>query len=667
MCGITGIFHYRCDKTVNPDVLINMRDAMVHRGPDGKGTWISPNRKVGLGHRRLAIVDLQAAASQPMTNTDASVWVVFNGEIYNHLELRRELTHCGYQFSSDHSDTEVLLHGYLHWGIDGLIKRLVGMFAFALYSCKEDALYLVRDRIGVKPLYFSLNQGTLLFGSEIKAITRYPGIEKNLAPRAMYHYLSFLATPAPMTMFEGIFKIPAGYYLKFKTNEKMIAQQYWDALPGSGIDPSELKGLSKKAKEDFYVQGVRKRLDKAVQRRMMSDAPYGAFLSGGIDSSANVALMSKYTDKPIKTFTVGFKDHKYLNELGYARKVAKHFKTDHHEILIDEQDMMGYIENMVYHQDEPLADWVCIPLYFVSKLAYDEGVKVVQVGEGADEQFSGYQGYIDFLNLYYKYWLPYRKHIPKSLQKISAKASQVLAAGFPSLGNYADIAERACYDREHFWTGATLFWETQKRPLVNSSNLGVEHVPQEILESGLFPESFLRADSFEIIRSFRDKIDKKCPNSDVLTRMIYNEFKQRLPELLLMRVDKISMSTSLEARVPFLDHELVEFTMDIPMEYKIGNGDPKRLLKKAVRGLIPDEIIDRPKMGFGAPMKDWLHGDFGVKLRSKIANSELVKNNLLILPELERLQASHGVGTTDNASYLWAVFNLVVWNELVLN
>lgn len=662
MCGIVGIYNLQTDKTVELQVLTAMRDTMVHRGPDGGGLWISDDGRIGLAHRRLSIIDLDPRAAQPMCNEDGSVWVTFNGEIYNHLSLRTELEITGHHFKTDHSDTEVLVHGYEEWGINGLLKRLDGMFSIGIWDQHCKRLTLVRDRMGVKPLYFSLQHGVLRFASEIKAILADPEVERDVDPMAMYHYLSFLTTPAPMTMFKGIFKLPAGYYMEVESDGTLHAHQYWDALPGQGIDASDLKGLSDTAIEHFYLSGIRNRLENAVEKRMMSDVPFGVFLSGGVDSSTNVALMSQHTES-LDTFTIGFKDHKHLNELEHANLIAKKFNTNHHEVLIDEADMVGYLDNLIHHQDEPIADWVCIPLYFVSKLAHESGAKVIQVGEGADEQFCGYASYMGYLDLYKNYWQPFRRWFPKPMQHASASMAKMAASFKPGLTMYADIIQRAANDREHFWSGATVFWDLLKNQLVNSGSIHPTGVPDAVMNSGLFPESYLQADTFNVIRSFQDQLASNHPDQDVLTRMIYNEFKLRLPELLLMRVDKISMSVALEARVPFLDHEFVEFTMDIPMQWKVKNGMPKYLLKKAVEGLIPDEIIYRKKMGFGAPMAQWLRGDFGKQVEAAILGSNLMRRGYFNLNYIERLIVDHRNNRTDNSLYIWTLFNLTSWYD----
>lgn len=663
MCGITGIYCYKTSRRVEESTLTQMRDTMIHRGPDGGANWISQDGRVGLAHRRLSIIDLSTSATQPMPNEDETVWVSFNGEIYNHLRLREELKSAGHQFRTDHSDTEVIVHGYEQWGMDGMLKRIEGDYAISLWDTNKESLFLIRDRVGVKPLYFSLQDGMLLFGSEIKAIVAHPSVKRDVDPMAMYHYLSFLTTPAPMTMFKGIFKLPAGHYLEIDKSGKFRTSRYWDAMPGSGIDPAETRDLTDKALESFYVDGIRTRLEQAVEKRMMSDVPFGVFLSGGVDSSTNVALMSRLMDRPVDSFTVGFKDFHHLNELEYAQQIATQFKTNHHEILIDEKDMIGYLDKLIHHQDEPIADWVCIPLYFVSKLARDNGVTVIQVGEGADEQFSGYASYMGYLDLYHKYWQPFRKYLPKPAQHFVAGAAKMAARLKPGLEVYADIIDRAARDREHFWTGAMVFWDTAKRQLLNQDAEWNSTVPQELIDSGLLPNSYLERDTFNVISSFLKPLDAAHPGSDALTRMIYNEFKLRLPELLLMRVDKITMSESLEARVPFLDHKLIEFTMDIPEKWKTKNGVAKYLLKKAVEGIIPDNIIYRKKMGFGAPMADWLRGEFGHQVEQAVLSSKLLQRGYFNVDYIRKMFIDHRNRRRDTSLYIWTLFNLTSWYD----
>ena len=541
-----------------------------------------------------------------------------------------------------------------------MVERIHGMFAIGIWDASRRRLFLARDRIGIKPLYFSWTRHGFLFASEIKALLAHPEVEADVEPRSVYHYLSFLTTPAPLTMFRGIFKMPAGCRAFVRPDGSMKAEVYWDALPGRGDDLPELRRLSGKALREYAVRRTQQLFAAAVEKRLMSDVPFGVLLSGGIDSSANVAVMSRLMDRPVRTFTVGFSDYEHLNELGWARRVAKHYKTDHHEVMVDEKAMREYLPSLIFSQDEPIADWVCIPLYFVSKLVRDSGTIVVQVGEGSDEQFCGYTRYMVHLDMYRRYWRPF-SWLPRTARGAAAAVARSLFGVTDRKDDYLDIVDRAGRDREFFWSGATVFPESRKARLVDRNRLEPLAVPAAMAGSGLLPEAFGRADSYEIVRSFFERIDRAAPGTDVLNRMIYSEFKLRLPELLLMRVDKIGMSVSIEPRVPFLDHLLVEFTMNLPMELKVEGGVAKSLFKEAVRGVLPDDVIDRPKMGFGAPMVQWLRGDFGAAMRAELMSSRFFErfpaSRTAVVDMLDR----HRAGRSDFALYVWTIYNAVAW------
>jgi len=662
MCGVTGILHFDRTEPVSADLLHRMNDTIVHRGPDGDGVHISGNGMAGLGHRRLSIIDLSDGGAQPMSNTAGSTWVSYNGEIYNHVALRKNLEAQGYRFQSDHSDTEVLVHGYDAWGMPGLLERLEGMYVFAVLDEANRRVSIARDRVGIKPVYFTKRAGVFAFASEIKALLVHPDIPSKVGEVALYHYLSYLTTPAPLTLFDGIYKLPAAHYMTIEMDGSFSAQRYWAAVPGSGVDPNEIEGKSTSDLDRYYQQAVMEKLEASVEKRMMSDAPYGAFLSGGIDSSVNVALMDRYTDDPVNTFTVGFKDHQHLNELDHATRVANEFNTNHHEVLVDEQDMVNYLQDLVHYQDEPLADWVCIPLHFVSKLAHDNGVKVIQVGEGSDEQFCGYNGYMKYLKLHEKCFIPFQKYVPGGLQSVTAAVAAGLAKLAPKFDIYADAVGRAAQNREPFWSGAMAFWESQKSPLLPGYSPTPPYGWEEVANAGLLPETYLNPDSYTVAQDFLSSFDADHPGQDQLSRMIYNEFRLRLPELLLMRVDKITMASSLEARVPFLDHALVELTMDIPQSAKLRTGEAKHLLKKAVEGLIPKEIIYRKKMGFAAPMAEWLRGDFGQQAEQEILSSPLLTDAGFDRDHISSLLSDHRSGRRDASLYIWVLFNLTAWH-----
>ena len=656
MCGIVGWIAHGAG-SVDPAALSRMRDAMVHRGPDGEGLWISGDRTVGLGFRRLAIIDLSSDAGQPMTNEDGSIRLLFNGEIYNHRALRRELEGLGHRFHTDHSDTETIVHGYEQWGAD-VVSHLEGMFAIAIWDARARELFIARDRVGIKPLYFAEFGGAFVFASEIKGLLQHPGASVDLAPAAVYHYLSFLATPAPLTMFRGVYKVPAGHRGTLRGG-KLRLEKYWDALPSE-----ESRALAALAAGEAFARAtgrVTTLLDEAVEKRLMSDVPFGALLSGGVDSSLIVALMARHLTRPVRTFTVGFSDHTGLNELDEARFAAKTFGAEHHEVMVAEPEMREYLPQLVHSQDEPLADWVCIPLYFVSKLVRDSGTVVVQVGEGSDEEFCGYASYMGYLRLYHRYWGPFQK-LPGFMQRGAEYLSLGASAASGRGALYADIISRAARKREHFWGGAVAMWESTKRSLVRPGRFDAAGTTGDHGLASLVPPGFFVPDTYEVVAHHLREFDRLAPDADVLGRMTYLEFKQRLPELLLMRVDKITMSTSVEARVPFLDHKLVELTMGLPIDVKVGGGVQKRLLKEAARGVIPDSIIDRRKVGFGAPMKEWLRGEFGRAAEATVMRSPLREEGLFEYEHVKKLFAQHRAGQ-DRSLPIWILYNLTAWYD----
>ena len=659
MCGIAGLFVSNGTRTPSNLRLSleQMNATITHRGPDGDGFWVSDTGRIGLAHRRLAIIDLSDEAAQPLSNLDGSLQLTFNGEIYNHADLRLELEAAGHTFKTNHSDSEVLIHGYKAWGLDGLVKRLDGMYAFAIWDVNSNKLVLARDRIGIKPLYFSKVGGMFRFASEIKAILSDSDVPRETDNVALNHYLSFMIAPAPMTLFKGIYKLPAAHIMEVDLDGTIKTRRYWDALPSQDTATQNLS-------EQEYVDGIRSRLDSAVEKRLMSDVPFGVFLSGGIDSSANVALMSQKMDRPVDTFTIGFKDHTHLNELEYAQKISKKYNTNHHEILVDENDMLDYLDDLVHHQDEPIADWVCVPLYFVSKLAKDKGITVVQVGEGADEQFCGYDSWMTYLKTYGSFWNPYTKYVPGFLRRLIGGIARTFAPTKRGIGaQMAEALSRAGTGHDLFWSGANAFWNVHKSRALGSSWKNSSSFADDLGTTGLDLTGLSSVNSGDIVNGYLNDLKKSPGNDDPLTRMAYNEFRLRLPELLLMRVDKVGMSTSIEARVPFLDHNLVEYTQNIPQSLKVKGGIKKNLLKQAVADLLPDEIIHRKKMGFAAPVEQWLKGDFGIRAEDTIINCELVKNKILQKDYITARFKEHRAGQADHALHIWTLFNLCAWHD----
>lgn len=587
MCGIAGYKNLSSQQlTIESEYLERMQKVLEHRGPDGYRIWLSQEYQIGIMHRRLSIVDLSQAGFQPMFNHNKTIMVVCNGEIYNHPRLRTQLEQLGYRYRSN-SDTETIVYAYEQWGIEA-INKLEGMFAIALFDMRTNELYLVRDRIGIKPLYFSLQGNILSFASEIKALWQLPWITKTINPQGLYHYLTYLVTPAPLTLYQGIYKLPAGHYLKVDAHNEVTFHEWYNPMPQE-IAPAR--------EESYYVEQLRMLLRNSVRDHMMSDVAYGVFLSGGIDSSLNVALMSEYTDR-VKTFNISFADGKEYSETHWAQKVSDQFNTEHYSLEITEKEAFEFFERMVYHQDEPLADCVCIPLYYVSKLLKDSGVTVVQVGEGSDELFCGYNAYAQYINLYNRYWKHSQRFIPAFARKT---ASSLFATLFPDHHQHKAILHNWSHNKFPFWSGAIAFPELWKRNFLKEQH---NQTPDPILEK-IYPGFSSEYHSYAIPEYHLQQLRKRNPQADFLQAMIYLELKQRLPELLLMRVDKMTMATSVEARVPFLDHKIVEFAMQIPSQLKYKNGTTKYILKKACEGILPHDIIYRKKIGFAAPTMRW--------------------------------------------------------------
>lgn len=626
MCGIVGALVFEASPfAITPPYLSAMRETMVHRGPDGAGLWISPDRRVGFGHRRLSIIDLSAAAAQPMSNEDGTLQVVFNGEIYNHAALRGELERSGrHRWRTDHADTEVILHAFEEWGI-GCLERFRGMFAIALWDAGKRELWLIRDRIGVKPLYYAVHHGRITFASEIKALLRDPEQGRAVHEESLFHYLSFLATPAPQTLFDGIRKLPAGTWLRVGGDGRIEERRWWDvwdhARPLVGVPEAEIARL------------LLDELRTAVRLRKVSDVPVGVFLSGGIDSSTNAALFSEGETVRVKTFTIGYAEEyrSCRNELDYARSMAERVGAEHHERRLTAGDLLAFLPLMIRLQDEPIADPVCVPLYYLSQLARAHGVVVCQVGEGADELFCGYPSWKKSLALQRLTTLPGTRLLA------GAALPALRLAGQGDTGGYEWLRRAAC-SQPVFWGGAEGFTDGPKHRLL----------------SPRLRRLFAGRTSWEALVPIRERFLEKAWEPSPLHWMTYLDLSLRLPELLLMRVDKMSMGVSLEGRVPFLDHKLVELALSVPAALQTKDGVLKYLLKKSVRGLIPDAVIDRPKQGFGVPVREWFRGALG-----EGAGRELAvfcdQTDFLDREEVRRLLAG------GRRAQGWYLLNLALW------
>jgi asparagine synthase (glutamine-hydrolysing) len=588
MCGLAGYIGKGNTFLDDAQLLKKMHAEIAHRGPDGHGAWSSKKHRTALVHRRLSIIDLSDDGLQPMQDKDGTVIISFNGEIYNYQQLRKELQTLGHRFYTN-TDTEVFLLAFKQWGI-ACLEKLDGMFAAALGNLKTDEWYLVRDRIGIKPLYLSQKGDYFSFASEIKSLWHLPWLEKKVSTRGFYHYLTFMVAPAPWTLFKGIYKLPAGHYAKITADRNISFHQWYNPLvPKTVYSQQELND------EQFCIDQIRDLLRGSIKKRMMSDVPFGVFLSGGIDSSLNVALMAEFTSQ-VKTFNVSFSDGPEYSEVKWARKVAAEFGTDHHEITISEKEAFQFYEKMVYHQDEPIADCVCIPLYYVSKLLKDSGGTVVQVGEGSDELFCGYQNYANYLETYKKFYQPARL-IPQPIKKAGVWCAAQL---FPRKKYHLDLLKQWASGQHLFWSGAIAFSEQWKQDIIKLD----QQEPDQMVNL-IYPEMNQGYDSYNIVDYHLKQLYQQGPQADFYKSMAYLEFKQRLPELLLGRVDKMTMATSVEARVPFLDYRLVEFALQIQTKLKYKDGITKYILKKAAEGILPHDVIYRKKMGFAAPITRW--------------------------------------------------------------
>ena len=634
MCGIAGIVEQaNRQSSITPELLRAMSDVIAHRGPDDDGQWLSDDRRCGLTFRRLAIIDLSPAGHQPMTTPDGRFTIVFNGEIYNHLELRAELEAKGCRYHS-RTDTETILYGYREWGA-GLLPKMVGMWDLAIWDDERKELFCARDRVGIKPLYYTHRDGRFIFGSEIKSILQHSSVKAAVNFGEMANYLCFSMSSDLSTMFDGIHKLPAGHFAILKPDNSLNIERYWS--------PMEAGTPYTTMSEPEIIAEIMRLLRQAVKARMMSDVPFGVFLSGGIDSSANVALMAELMDRPVDTFSVGFKELEKYNEMEYARKVAQQFGTNHHEVLIDHNDALPVLETLVWHEDEPNGDPVCIPLYFLSKLTRDSGTTVIQVGEGSDEQFVGYPWMIREYKFYRTYWR-YFNALPGAARRAAySLAKPILSARGQFLA--LDYIRRGAEGEELYWGGAVDLPPAYLREMLGSAAKTAAAAPSEMN------------------RRIHNYIHARQANpDDFIQRMAMFELTHRLPELLLMRVDKMTMAHSLEARVPFLDHRLVEFSMTIPPEMKLPTmNETKRLLKKGVSQLLTDEIIYRRKQGFAAPMAEWLRGQWKSYTESTIMSSPIISEGIIDRAAAQTMLARHANGSHNYGKSIYSLLNLTLW------
>lgn len=624
MCGISGIaFAPRSKRQVDKAKLVQMRDTLHHRGPDDGGVFVDGN--IGLAHRRLSIVDV-AHGAQPMFNGDRSCAIVYNGEVYNHADYREELTAKGYEFQN-RSDTETILHLYEEYGLD-CVDHLRGMFAFAIWDKRKRELFLARDRFGVKPLYYVHDvQGNLFFASEIKALLEVRAVKPEVNFNALPDQFANHGTSGDETLFLGVKRLLPGHTLTW-CDGRIKIREFWDL----SFEPKH------EARSDAeYVEEWRDLFRQSVELRLMADVPLGMFLSGGVDSSAIAATMSTMVSEPIKTFSVGFCERE-ANELEYARLVAKKFGTDHHEITITPEQFFDALPNLVWHEDEPIGFIASVPLYFVSKLA-QQHVKVVLTGEGSDETLAGYGRYQKALTLL-NYGEKYESMTPTFLRD----AVRGGVATLPGIVNRK--LNRTFLSREA--DIESLFFD----------NFGVfPRSMQQNLFSRSTREKFASQDPYLRQNEWLERSDAE----DVLDKLLYADTKTYLHEL-LMKQDQMSMAASIESRVPFLDHKLVEFTARMPRKMKLRGGTTKWILREAMKGILPDEIINRPKMGFPVPVGNWFRGEYKHIVDEYVLGKRTLDRNIFDESYLRSLVARHDSGENYDER-IWSLVNFEIWQR----
>ena len=624
MCGIAGIYHIKTFEPVREDLLKAMTDALVHRGPDDEGFYCSG--PIGLGHRRLSIIDL-ADGHQPMTNEDRTVWVVFNGEIYNFTELHGFLESKGHRFQT-RSDTEVIVHLYEEMG-ESCFGELRGMFSIAIWDDRKKKLILARDRVGKKPLYYYHDGSKLLFASEIKAILQVPGISRDIDIEALSDYFSFLYVPAPKSIFKKIRKVLPGHYVVASPNG-LRETQYWDL---SFAKTEELT-------EEKWCEKLSEALHEAVKIRLMSEVPLGAFLSGGVDSSSVVAMMQKTIGSPVVTSSIGFEE-KEFNELPYARSVSSYFGTDHHEQMV-RPDAVAVLQKLVWHYDEPFADSSAVPTYYVSKVARQH-VTVALSGDGGDENFAGYRRYyFDQRENYIRNWLP-------------AGVRQPVFGALASLYPKADWAPQ-------IFRGKATFQNLARSPIdayFRSVAACQSELKGELLH-GDIQRQLADYDSVNVLREYYNKAD----TDDLLSKVQYVDIKTYLTDDILAKVDRASMAVSLEVRAPILDHKFMELAARIPSTLKLRGLNGKYIFKKMLEQRLPQAIVRRPKMGFAVPLARWFRGELKDMAYDVIVGSKA--DDLLQPNTVARIWAEHQGGFRDRSTELWTLLMFRLWQRQFL-
>jgi asparagine synthase (glutamine-hydrolysing) len=633
MCGIVGAVKMQSAAAWPPAPAVRTRiiDTLRYRGPDGRGEWFSPDARAWFGHTRLKIIDLSEAGHQPMPNEDGTVHVNFNGEIYNHPDLRRDLEQANHRFAS-RCDTEVLVHGYEQWGIAGLLPRLRGMFAFALHDARTNTLTLARDRLGIKPLYWTIANGVFLFASEIKALLGYPGVPRQIDRTALAQYLTFRYVPASLTLFKNIFKLPAAHYLVLKFGSADIQPvRYWD--------------LSFKPTNASFEEALTQTdelLEDAVSSHLMSDVPLGAQLSGGVDSSLIVAHMEQLRQRDgrsekVRTFSIGF-DVQGYSELPYAKLVADRYATEHHELTVTFDDVLREFARLCWVYDEPVSEPAAIPTYLLCKFA-KQHVTVMLTGEGGDELFAGYP------KCAADQWNHLLSWLPAGLRRAALRG----AASFLPF--------------------------SKRRARIALENLSIANESQRLASwfSGFDSDAFadlVNGDLASARDAAADRLRQdlaRCDSHHPLDRMLYADLHTWLVDDLLIKGDRMSMASSVEARVPFLDHPLVEYAATLPPRYKATKTRTKILLKKLAERHVPREAIYRQKVGFTVPLSPWFRGPLRDFVQQTLLGERALARGYFRPEALRRIVDDHLNARVDRSRSLWTLLSLEIWHRLYLD
>ena len=629
MCGICGKVSSSIDKKVDRTLIGKMSSVLNHRGPDDEGVYLRGN--VGLSHKRLSIIDLTPAGHQPMCNEDGSIWIVFNGEIYNFLDLREELQKKGHRFTS-HTDTETIIHLYEDKGVE-CVHDLRGMFAFAIWDENKHRLFCARDRVGKKPLVYTLNKEGLLFASEIKSLLIDPSVKKDIDYTALHHYLTYQYVPSPLTAFLSIKKLPPAHILIYERGN-LTVKRYWELSYESKLKLPKLEDYGEQFLEVFR---------DAVKVRLRSDVPLGAFLSGGIDSSLVVAMMSKMMNQPVKTFSIGFEEEGY-DELAFARMIAEEYETDHHEFIV-KPNAMEILPKLIWHYNEPFADSSAIPTYYVSKMTRDY-VTVALNGDGGDESFAGYERYLaDKLADYYRL-------IPRFLREgFIRKTIEILP--------YSTDRRSFLRRLKRFVKGIS---EIPERRYVRWICFFDNEMKYDLYTPS-FKECMQEIDSVDLTVNWYKKADGKT----FIDKTLFVDVMSYLPEDLLVKVDIASMANSLEARSPLLDHHLMEFAAALPSDLKLRGIETKYLLKHTLSGIVPKEILRRRKMGFGVPIDVWFRKDLKEMAYDVLLEKKCTERGYFKREALQRLLDEHISEHYDHSYRIWALLFLELWHRMFID